>query len=54
MACCDYTCRRCGHFWCDNGAKECPECGHTDLKECFDEDAWSPDDINDDDEESEE
>lgn len=47
MACCEYTCRRCGHFWCDNGAKECPECGSEDFATSFDEDSWDSEDVGD-------
>jgi Zn finger protein HypA/HybF involved in hydrogenase expression len=37
MACCDITCRACKHFFQENGARKCPECGSNDLHKVFDE-----------------
>ena len=40
MACMEYECRRCGHFWSNNqplGLAGCPKCCSQDVRKDFDE-----------------
>ena len=44
MACMEYECRRCGHFWSNNrplGLEGCPRCCSQNVRKDFDEPATS-------------
>ena len=45
MACMEYECRRCGHFWSNNqplGPAGCPKCCSLDVRKDFDEPRGTP------------
>ena len=45
MACMEYECRKCGHFWSNNrplGLAGCPRCCSLDVRKDFDEPRGTP------------
>ena len=45
MACMEYECRRCGHFWSNNrplGLEGCPQCCSQNVRKDFDEPRGNP------------
>ena len=45
MACMEYECRKCGHFWSNNqplGLAGCPKCCSQDVRKDFDEPRGNP------------